>query len=46
MQDKKLIGFLLQLAGQSDGDLDYPDSLSPQEIAEILKVIVIQFHCL
>ena len=44
MQDKKLIGFLLQLAGQSDADLDYPDSLSPQEIAEILKVKFIRLH--
>ena len=42
MQDKKLIGFLLQLVGQSGGDLDYPDSLSPQEIAELLKVLVMQ----
>ena len=42
MQDKKLIGFLLQLTGQSGGDLDYPESLSPQEIAELLKVLYIQ----
>lgn len=37
MQDKKLIGFLFQLIGQSD-NLDYPVALSPREIAEILKV--------
>ena len=37
MHDRKLIGFLLQLADQS-GDLDFPQTLSPQEIAEILKV--------
>ena len=35
--DKKLIGFLLQLISQS-GNLDYPQTLSPNEIAELLKV--------
>lgn len=40
MHDKKLIGFLVQLMSQS-GDLDFPETLSPQEIAEILKLIVL-----
>ena len=40
MHDKKLIGFLLHLTDQSGGDFDYPESLSPQEIAELLKVWV------
>ena len=43
--DKKLIGFLLQVISQS-GSLDFPQTLSPSEIAEILKVCMFAFICI